>query len=774
MSRVPTAWRAALALGALLWCAGALASNPSFAFALPPQADDAAVEAAVAALSRQVLVAHAAGQVQVPETGMAHLRIAAAQWPQAEAAVEAVADGYRAQGDHDRLRRWLPYRLLVQAHATRGTPFAQAYAAAFAARFAALDDVDAQRSEFWFGGDVVRARDDLREAATRLPGTQPLALDDALGLARRLAFARMLEAAAGAAPLIAADQARRYRFDDQVLIRTPDGATLSAMVALPRGATAPLPAAMQFTIYADPVANRAIALEAAAHGYAGVVVDARGKRLSRDAIRPYETESADAAAAVEWIARQPWNDGRVAMYGGSYSGFAAWAAAKRMPRALKTIVPYVAAIPGLGVPMENNVFISANYAWPFYVASNPLLDDATYGDRARWQALPGKWFASGRPYRQIDRVDGQPNPWLQTWLSHPAYDAYWQAMVPYGEEFARIDIPVLSITGYYDDGQVSALHYLREHLRHRPDARHYLVIGPYDHFGAQGNVKPRSVNGYAIEPSAQFDTPDLTFQWLDHVLRGAPLPAMLRDRINYQLMGADAWGHAHSLEAAATPVAFHLDGARCGTVHCLSRARGKAAPLRQRVDLADRATEGHAYYPDPAVRDVYVPDGGLAFASAPFARPTSVVGAFSGELKVRIDKRDFDYSVSLYEWMPDGKVMQLSYAIGRASYARDMARRTLLVPGEWTRVPFERTRMTARRLQAGSRLLVVVDVLKNPLHQVNMGTGGDVSDESAADGRMPLTVEWHPDSVVRIPLREEPAEPPKPVEPANGAAASPR
>src|SRR5690606_18134583 len=95
-----------------------------------------------------------------------------------------------------------------------------------------------------------------------------------------------------------------------------------------------------------------------------------------------------------------------------------------------------------------------------------------------------RWYQSGRPYREIDQVDGTPNPMLQRWLDHPAYDEYWQRMVPYGEDFAHIDIPVLSLTGYFDDGQISAIEYVKEHLRHRPDAEHYLVIGPYDHFSA--------------------------------------------------------------------------------------------------------------------------------------------------------------------------------------------------------------------------------------------------------------------------------------------------
>jgi putative CocE/NonD family hydrolase len=750
-----TVLRAGLLACAMLAAGGGLASEPAFAWTPPaagvPEAD------AVAQLSRQVLAAQQDGHVQVSATGAAHLRLAARRDRAAIEAVRAVMDGYVAQGDLDRLRRWVPYLLLAQARADRKRAFGDAYAAAFESYFARLDDLEALRTQFWFGGDLARARTDLRDAATLLRAAPRVPLDDALGLARRQAFADATEAASQAGGLIAADQARRYAVDEQVLIRTPDGATLSAVVARRRGAAARLPTAMQFTIYADPPANRSIALQAAARGYAGVVVDARGKRLSRDAIRPYETEASDTVAAIDWIASQPWSDGQVAMYGGSYSGFAAWAATKRMPKALKTIVPYVAAMPGLGLPMENNVFVSANYAWPFYVASGPLLDHATYGDRARWQALPNAWYASGRPYRDIDRIDGTPNPWLQKWLRHPAYDAYWQAMVPHGREFARIGIPVLSITGYYDDGQVSALQYMKEHVRHRPDAVHYLVIGPYDHFGAQAALKPRTVNGVPVEPSAQFDTEQLAFQWLDHVMRGAPRPAMLRDRINYQLMGADQWGHAPSLQAAATPVSFHLSAASCGPHRCLTRTRASTPPLVQAVDFADRTTQGHAYYPDPALSDALQVRSGFAFASEPFPRPASVVGTFSGALRVRIDRRDFDFSVSLYELMPDGRALQLSYAIGRASHARDMGRRELLQPGRWTTIPFERTRMTARRLQAGSRLVVVVDMVKNPLHQLNLGTGRDVSDESIADAAQPLRIEWHPDSVVRIPLREEPA-----------------
>lgn len=730
------------------------ASTRDIAWQPPAGADPAQVDASLARMSQALLDGD--GSAELTPAQRSHLQIVAGRDAEAVATIEALIASLVAEGNASRAQRWTPYLLLVEARAAAPRGFEHAYADAFRARFAGLDDVAALQGHYWFTADAERAYAQLQQALAGHAGDTTIPRDAALGLAGQAAFVHAARTAGALAPaLVREDEERRFLIDDAVLIPAGDGIVLSAHLARSRGTTGPLPAAMQFTIYADPVQNRALTLQAAARGYAGIVVDARGKRLGTGTIAPYEHEGEDANAAIDWISRQPWNDGRVAMYGGSYSGFAAWAAAKHRHPALKAIAPYVAAIPGLGLPMENNVFLSANYAWPFYVANNRLLDHEVYAQAERWRDLPGRWYASGRPYREIDQVDGTPNPWLQRWLSHPSYDAYWQSMVPYGEQYAGITIPVLSITGYYDEGQISALHYFKEHLRHLPDADHTLLIGPYDHFGAQVPFKPMRLGGYALDASAQFDTQALTFQWLDHVLRGSERPALLADRVNYQLMGADRWGHAPTLDAAAGGHAtLHLSPERDGAHHRLSRiAPRPGGHLSQVVDFADRDSEGHAYYPNPIIRDSLEPDGALSFVSEPFDRPVDVVGTFSGELKVRIDKHDFDFSVSLYELRPDGSTMQLSYYVGRASHVRDMSVRTLIEPGQWTTLPFERTRMTGRRMAPGSRLLVVVDVLKEPMHQVNHGTGRDVSGESIADAGTPLHIDWHSDSRIRIPMR---------------------
>jgi putative CocE/NonD family hydrolase len=540
-----------------------------------------------------------------------------------------------------------------------------------------------------------------------------------------------------------------------LLIETGDGARLNATLVLPDPLPAErVPALLEFTIYTDPGRHEAEAREYAARGYAGIIANVRGKGRGTGAIVPYEHDAADTHAVLDWIVKQPWSDGRVGMLGGSYSGFTAWAATRRRHPALRAIAVSAAAMPGLGLPMHNNVFITANYAWAFHVTNNRTMDHSVYEDRGRWDRMTREWFASGRRYREIDGVDGTPNPLLQRWLRHPAFDDYWQRMVPHGRDFARIDIPVLSITGYYDDGQISALRYFTDHLAHRRQAEHYLVVGPYDHLGTHARVKPDVLRGYTLDPVAQFDSRELKLAFLDHVLRGKPKPSMLGDRVNLQVMGANRWRRAATLDALhGIPMRLYFTAEKTDAGYVLAnRAPPATARVVHEVDLADRVKfHNFHHYPAPIVQEPlqYVTE--TIFTSAPFESGATVLGSFRGELEFVTNKKDFDLGVTVYEAMPGGKLFHLGYALHRASFAENPAKRRLLSPGRPQRLKFESS-LVGRQLAPGSRLLVLLDVNKHPLAQVNYGTGKDVSDESIEDAGEPLRVEITSGSYFEIPL----------------------
>jgi putative CocE/NonD family hydrolase len=540
-----------------------------------------------------------------------------------------------------------------------------------------------------------------------------------------------------------------YIINDSVMIKTKYGITLSAVVVRKKGVKEKLPAALFYFIYSNTNRSLMEAKYAADHGYIGIVADARGKRLSPDEPAPYEHEVQDVNAVIDWIISQQWSNGSVGMYGGSYSGFAQWAAAKHLHPALKTIVPYVAAIPGLGLPMENNVFLAANYQWAFYITNNKYTDDAVNNDNARWRKMRNNWWESGAAYNKIDSIDGTPNPWLQKWLSHPDYDAYWQSMVPYGQDFKHINIPVLSITGYYDDGQVSALEYLREHYKYNPSAEHYLIIGPYDHFGSQvGGVA--KLRGYQVDSVALINTREITFQWLDYILKGGKKPALIKDKINFEVMGANHWKHVPSLNKMEDhQIRFYLDSVS-GKKILSDQKPAKESFMVQRVDLSDRTTFYNDYYPEPIIKKDVDTTNGLFFITKPFNQTVSVSGALQGELKAIINKKDMDVGLVLYEVTPAGEYFQLSYYLGRASYASDMSKRKLLIPGKMENIPFYRSRVFSRQLQKGSKLLLVLNIDKNPFAQINYGTGKDVSKETVKDAGIPLEIKWSTGSFIEL------------------------
>lgn len=653
-----------------------------------------------------------------------------------------------------------------------GLPFDKAFADAFRDIVGALDDATAANQVRWvFGTSVNRLENDLRTTLAQHQDLTSLSQTDSIDLVRRfLAAGAFRSFAASIDGLLDEDDQRRYIIERDTQVTTPDGAHICTLIFRPRRAKERLPALLNFTIYSAPYLPMFEARRTASHGYVGVEGFTRGKACSPDTPVPAEHDGSDAAALIDWISKQPWSDGRVGTYGGSYEGFTQWAAAKHMPKALKAMMPSVSFAPAFDFPMEGNVFMTYAYPWPFYTTNTKQLDNATYYDKERWDRLNQKWYVSGRPYRDLDRIDGTPNPLFDRWLDHPSYDAYWKSMVPYGEEFARINIPVLTTTGYYDSGQIGALHYVQEHYKYSPHADHYLVIGPYDHVaGQRGTVSPTGrrqsvLRNYELDSVAHMDIGELRYQWFDYVLRGAPKPALLADKINYEVMGANVWKHAPSLAAMHDSMwKLHLSAVQHDHRYGLSERKPPQSSVVQTVDLADRSDAGRLSRGEiidqsgdewNIVSKAPLIGNAIEFISAPLATPVEISGLFSGKLAVVCNKKDFDFSVTLFEVTAANEYFQLSYYWSRASYVRDRSHRTLLTPGKRAELAFENGRLTSRQLKAGSRLLVVLGVIKQPGEQINYGTGKSVSDESIADAGAPLRIRWLTDSYINVPIRK--------------------
>ena len=193
-----------------------------------------------------------------------------------------------------------------------------------------------------------------------------------------------------------------------------------------------LPALLKFTIYADHPALLGDLRRNASNGYAG------GHRASPAARRaaptrpiPYVHDGADAAALIDWIARaaverRPGGHVRRQLLGDVARGprpsacrrrsRPSWWARRWRPAwtcRWKETSSGTSSIPGRSTPPT-----------PRRSTTPPTTTgSAGAGSTARW-------YTSGRAYRDMDKIDGTPNPIWHDWIAHSVYDAYWQRHDP--------------------------------------------------------------------------------------------------------------------------------------------------------------------------------------------------------------------------------------------------------------------------------------------------------------------------------------------------------
>ena len=565
------------------------------------------------------------------------------------------------------------------------------------------------------------------------------------------------------------ENGKGYILQDSLIVHTTDGAEIAVLVVRNNTLKEPLPAILHHTIYTRDNDYRR-ALLAASQGYVGVVSYTRGKAWSASEIVPYEFESDDIYKVIDWITKQPWSNGEVGMHGGSYTGFTQWAAAKKLHPALKTIVPSAASSPGIGEPMENGVYMTFLYPWFPHVTNNKMLDDDSYNNHQRWNTLKQTYYQNGIAYRKLDSIDGTSNPFFNKQLEHPTYDAYWQSMMPYKTDFSNINIPILSTSGYFDGAQIGTMHYLNEHYKYNQNADHYLVIGPFGHLGSQ-YIPEKEISGYKIDSVAQINMTRLSFEWFDYIFKNAPKPELLKNKINFQVMGSNQWRHVSQLQEMSTDtLKFYFSNtlsdvdfiSRHGTGNNGNRQHYSLTEnkpnsldyISQEVDFRDRSMVGENNYYNPNIVDFTLPlSNGFSFITEPFKQDIEFNGSYFGEFNVMINKNDMDYSIVMYEQTPEGNYFKLTQqCIGRASLSKNREKRELLSPGEIETVPFASGRMTSKKLREGSRLIMVLNVNKHPHEQVNYGTGKDVSDETMADAEESLQVTWYNDSYLKVPV----------------------
>lgn len=540
-----------------------------------------------------------------------------------------------------------------------------------------------------------------------------------------------------------------YRLEWGVKIPMRDSIALNATVYHPADQTGRLPVIMTMTPYGVDRFHDVGAFFAQ-HGYVFAIIDSRGRGSSEGVFMPWVNEARDGFDAVEWLARRPYADGQVAAWGGSYGGKNQWAIASLAPPSLKTIVPASAGYVGYDVPMRRNIPL------PWMSQYLSLLSGRTanwnlFEDQASWNSAFYELSRGAASFRDFEQITGIANPNFKRWVDHPEPDKFWDAANPDAKALGAIEIPVLTITGAYDDAQTGALEFERLHLAGASAAarlRSYIVIGPWDHAGTR---KPkRRLGGLDFGPQV-LDVWSLHAAWYDWIMKHGPKPEFLKDRFMYFVTGANRWEAAPEMPAQEREVLF------------LSSRNTPASSLKLRGGLVHHSLpqQPDVYRYDPslparnegaeagtAVSDNYLTDprsftvlngDGLVYDTSAFEQRMRLIGRSSVRLYLAMDVPDTDIRVQLFEVRKNDSVVFLGQDQMRARYRNDPRQAQLVTPGKIEEYVFDQFPFIARQVDRGSRLRLVISPVGMSIHsQRNRNSGGTVADETAKDNKVAI------------------------------------
>lgn len=628
------------------------------------------------------------------------------------------------------------------------TPYNEKYRKVFEQKINALPEKTKMYVSSFFRSTEKDLKDKVINALKKSIKNDSISLADAVKLCRLYtSYLVVKETNPVVLPFIKKTEQQQFEIKDSIVIKSNKGNEISLQMIRYKGSEAKVPTILNFGIYRGRKIDYAEKLNAM-KGYVIVYATSRGVYLSKDNLAPFEFETEDVNEVIDWIIKQSWSDGKVGMAGGSYNGFSQWAAVKNMHPALKTIVPSASVGFGIDFPMENNVFNTYMIRWLEYVSRSRYVDYDD-SDTLKWQSLVNKMYTNGTAFKDLDSLNGNKNVFFQKWVQHPSFDTFWTSKIPYKRDFAKVNIPVLTFTGYYDDDQRGAFYYYNEHYKYNKNADHYLVIGPYDHYGAQGSIK-NNLRGYTIDPAANIDHNTLSYEWFDYILKGKKKPEFLKGKVNYQVMGTNQWKSAANIdEISNKKLKLFLSRSKLQEVKPALDNTLQTISFTNRKDTLQNFDRYKIM--DMAIDPAVLKDK-LVFESDALQDPVEINGSFTGNLKVTINKKDIDVKIILYELTSKGEYIQLSSYLGRASYAKNKEKRQLLVPGKISEIPVNNTYFVSKKIEKGSKLIIVLGVNTSPFEQMNYGTGKDVSLETMADAKEPLEIKWYNDSYVEIPI----------------------
>jgi uncharacterized protein len=460
-------------------------------------------------------------------------------------------------------------------------------------------------------------------------------------------------------------------------------------------------------------------------GYAVAIMDVRGRGDSDGAFDPYRNDGRDGFDTIEWAAAQPWCDGQVATMGGSYLGRIQWLTALEKPPHLVTMIvlvvpsdPFVEWPVGTHGPMH--------LCWIHYTSGrlNQVMD-----------AVDWNKVYEHLPLLTMDEAAGRLQPVWREQLEHTHLDDYWEPL-RYQDKFDQIDLPVMHISGWYDDEQIgtplnftgmtqgAATDFARQNQK--------LLMGPWGH-----QVNTASQLGEVdFGQQALIDLRGAQLAWLDRWLKGKE-PDEPEAPVRIFIMGDNEWRDEQEWPLARTewtPFYLHSGGnanSRFGDGSLSMQRPENEPPDTYRYDPARPVP----FLTDPTSSQIGGPDDYaaverrddvLVYVTAPLQADVEITGPIRLELYAASSAVDTDFTAKLVDVHPTGFVQRLCDGVVRARFRDGFERPELIERGRVYCYTIDLWN-TAQVFGKGHRIGLEVSSSAFPKYDRNLNTGEDLA-----------------------------------------------
>ena len=488
------------------------------------------------------------------------------------------------------------------------------------------------------------------------------------------------------------------------------------------------------------------------NGYVLLSQDVRGRFESEGEYNPLFQEAHDGYDTVEWAARQPWSNGRVATTGQSYLGATQYtlAGGHPLPPHLQTLMPVSASSDfhqswvyhtggvmewGWTVPYAilkgRNTLARAGREDLIARMDEYVIEPGNFG-----QPLSDQWYRH-LPLRDwIDRLK-EAAPYFHEYFDEELDGPYWWP-INMMRQASNVTIPMYHITAWYDifmEGAINAFQSIQQHGGSELARRNQkLLIGPWAHLRpfTQPNTGGAGDIDFGAEAAVELHADML--RWYDYWLKDIETGIMDDAPVRIFVMGDNRWRDEQEWPLARTHYTrWYLHSAGGANTRAGDGALSTVPPDTNEpqdefiYDPADPAPTlgGNTLIIDYGVFDQSPAENRpdvLVYTSDPLPSDLELTGPISVTLYAATSAADTDFTAKLVDVRPDGYAHNLQDGIVRARYRTSVQEPSPIIPGRVYQYTIDLW-ATSHVVKAGHRVRVDISSSNFPRFDRNPNTG---------------------------------------------------